>query len=98
MGLPFSESSLSLTNGEIFASHKKKVDEMTRDRKEYRYLDFKLKSIKSLLSSLGIVLNVSAEEKRIVNVHHSDVANAASLILSKSTKYKSMPAMLQWNI
>ena len=44
MKLPFSMSNLSLTEGEIFLSHKKKVEEMQSDWQEYPFQDFKLKS------------------------------------------------------
>ena len=43
MGLPFSKSSLSLSSGELFISHFKKVEEMENDWADYPFADFKLK-------------------------------------------------------
>ena len=44
MGIPFSRSSLSLTNGELFTSHRKKVEEMKEKWDDYPFIDYKLKS------------------------------------------------------
>ena len=43
MCLPFLKTSLSLFSVEVFASHKRKVNEMERDWAEYQFSDFKLK-------------------------------------------------------
>ena len=44
LALPFSECGLSLLNGEVFTSHKKKHDEMLANWEEYPYKNFRLKS------------------------------------------------------
>ena len=43
MGIPFSRSSLSLTDGELFTSHRKKVEEMKTQWADYPFTDFQLK-------------------------------------------------------
>ena len=54
MGLSFSMSSLSLSDGELFTSHKRKVEEMERAWVEYPFADYKLKA-KSFKKSFNFV-------------------------------------------
>ena len=44
MGLPFTDEPLSLLDGEVFTSHKKKHEEMLSKRKEYPFMCYTLKS------------------------------------------------------
>ena len=46
MGLPFSQGSLNLLDGELFVSHKKKVEEMEVKWDAYPYRQYKLESSK----------------------------------------------------
>ena len=43
MKLPFSMSSLTLTDGELYSSHKKKVDKMKKEWNEYPFTDYEVK-------------------------------------------------------
>ena len=44
MGLPFSLSSLSIVDGELFSSHKKKVEEMQENWEAYPFSEYSLKA------------------------------------------------------
>ena len=43
LGLPFSMSSLSITDGVLYSSHRKKVEEMEQKWSDYPFSDYKLK-------------------------------------------------------
>ena len=42
MGLPWTQGELSILDGDVFDSHKKKVDEMIENWTDYPYGNFKL--------------------------------------------------------
>ena len=42
MGVPWTQGELSILDGDVFDSHKKKVDEMIENWTDYPYGDFKL--------------------------------------------------------
>ena len=43
MGLSFDSSSLAITEGELFSSHKRKIEEMESGWEKYAFSDYKLK-------------------------------------------------------
>ena len=43
MGLSFDSSSLAITEGELFSSHKRKIEEMESGWEKYPFSDYKLK-------------------------------------------------------
>ena len=64
MGLDFSWSDLSLTNGELFSSHRKKVEVMEKQWDAYPFGDYKLNvSIKNHSSSRELDPSEVAEDR-----------------------------------
>ena len=66
MGIPFSTAGLSLSDGKLFTSHKKKVEEMKNDWDLYPFSDYELRSIsKKACVFRRIELNVHVDGRQI---------------------------------
>ena len=94
LGVPFSKSGLSLLDGEVFASHKKKHEEMLAKWEQYPFKNFRLKS-KSKKKSYKFItayLECLCGRKANLNCNYEKCSKCCSKELGKCKAHKNKPS------